>query len=122
MRPRSGPRWGASQVPAGTPRREPRGTRAAKQSESEIGRAVGGRGPAGAAAAGLALNCPRAGDQSVGTAAAPGPGWLPAGRQERGSGSGSQGGEGPPPPLGCIRREGRVGTKEEFVHSGLLVT
>lgn len=109
MRPRSGLRSGASQVPAGTAGRPPRGTRAAKRKRNRVrGRRAGtsGHGRRG---------------RGVDTATAPRPGWLPAGRQERGSGRESQGGEGPPPPLGCIRREGRGCTKEEFVHSGILV-
>lgn len=119
MRPRSGPRSGASQVPAGVTGRPPGGTRAAKRKRNRVrGRRAGtsghGRGAGAELSAGAGAAVRRAPSR-------PGPGWLPAGRQERGSGRGSQGGQGPPPPLGCIRREGSGCTKEEFVHSGILV-
>jgi hypothetical protein len=50
--------------------------------------------------------CLRAPGPRVRITATPRPGWLPAGRLERGSGRGSQDREDPPPPRGCIRREG----------------
>lgn len=111
MRPRSG----TPQVPAGPLGPEPRWPPAAKRKRNQA------PGPEGVGrAAGLKQSLP-AGAGTLHADRRPGPGWLPAGRRERGSGLRSQDGQGPPPPPGCIRREGRERTKEEFVHGGLLV-
>lgn len=103
MRPQPALRSGALQVPVGPSGREPRGTRA--QSESEIGRAdlsAGAAGCGGGAGAKLPAGAGTPAWRSTPL------GWLCLGRRERGSSRWSQDGEGPPPTLGCIRREGSV--------------
>lgn len=114
MRPGSG----TPQVPAGPLGPEPHWPPAAKRKRNQA------PGPEGVGRAGRAAGLKQSLPAGAGTLHGdrrPRPGWLPAGRRERGSGLRSQDGQGPPPPPGCIRREGRERTKEEFVHGGLLV-